>query len=58
MDEVELSRYVDSGTSIERLDLYQIMRAAGQVENIFGLSANTKYERPVKAQTEEIYELF
>ncbi|QDZ26567.1 ImmA/IrrE family metallo-endopeptidase [Noviherbaspirillum sp. UKPF54] len=49
-----LSTYVSSDTSIENLDLYQIMRAAGQVENILGLSAPTKYDRPSKAPTSDV----
>jgi hypothetical protein len=29
---------------------YQIMRAAGQVEALLGLTAHTKYERPPKGE--------
>ena len=32
--------------TIEHLDLYQVMRAAGQVETLLGLSAHTKYDQP------------
>jgi hypothetical protein len=38
-----LSGYVGSNTTTEHLDLYQIMRAAGQVETLLGLGAKAKY---------------
>jgi hypothetical protein len=41
-----LSRYVEKNTSADNLDLYQIMRAAGQVETLLGLGAQTKYDKP------------
>lgn len=41
-----LSRYVDKDTSTNSLDLYQIMRAAGQAETLLGLGAHTKYDKP------------
>jgi len=43
-----LSAHVKDDTTIEQIDLYQIMRAAGQIETLLGLSAHTKYERPQK----------
>lgn len=43
-----LASYVCQDTTTEQLDLYQIMRAAGQVETILGLAAPTKWERPKK----------
>ena len=43
-----LASYVKQDTAIEQLDLYQIMRAAGQVETILGLAAHTKVNRPKK----------
>ena len=39
-------------TTTEQLDLYQIMRAAGQVETILGLAAHTKVDRPKKKGNE------
>lgn len=42
--ETYLSGYVDDDDNIEQFDLYQIMRAAGQVETILGLTYHTKYE--------------
>jgi hypothetical protein len=41
-----LSRYVDKDTSTDSLDLYQIMRAAGQAETLLGLGSHTKYDKP------------
>jgi len=42
--ETYLSGYVDNNDNIEQFDLYQIMRAAGQIETILGLTYHTKYE--------------
>jgi hypothetical protein len=44
-----LSHYVKDDTTVEHIDLYQVMRAAGQVEALLGLTAHTKYDRPQKA---------
>jgi hypothetical protein len=44
--ETYLSNYVCKNTTIEHLDIYQIMRAAGQVEGLLGLTAHTKFEKP------------
>ena len=41
-----LTSFVEADTSVDDLDLYQIMRAAGQVETILGLSLTTRYEKP------------
>ncbi len=41
-----LANYVDENTTIDQIDIYQVMRAAGQVETLLGLTANTKYDRP------------
>ena len=40
-----LSQYMEAGVGVESLDLYQIMRAAGQVETLLGLTAHTKFDR-------------
>ena len=45
-----LSTQVKSDTTVDQIDLYQIMRAAGQVEALLGLTAHTKYERPLKGE--------
>ena len=41
-----LANYVKQDTTTEQLDMYQIMRAAGQVETLLGLAAHTKVDRP------------
>ena len=43
-----LANYVEQEATSEQLDLYQIMRAAGQIETVLGLAAHTKYDRPQK----------
>ena len=43
--ETYLSGFVAANTDIDSVDLYQIMRAAGQVENFLGLTAHTKFDR-------------
>jgi hypothetical protein len=43
--ETYLSEYVKQDTTADSLDLYQIMRAAGQVETLLGLGAHTKYDQ-------------
>ncbi len=43
-----LANYVKQDTTTEQLDMYQIMRAAGQVETLLGLAAHTKVDRPKK----------
>lgn len=45
--ETYLTNYITEHTTIDNIDLYQIMRAAGQVETILGLTAHTKYDKPV-----------
>jgi hypothetical protein len=46
--ETYLSAYVTDNTTVGDIDLYQIMRAAGQIESLLGLSAHTKYDRPIR----------
>lgn len=41
--EAYLSAYVAQNTTVDEIDLYQIMRAAGQVESVLGLTAHTSY---------------
>ena len=43
-----LAAYVKEDTTAETLDLYQVMRAAGQVETLLGLAARTRFDRPIK----------
>lgn len=40
-----LSNFVKQNTTVAFLDLYQVMRAAGQVESVLGLSSHTRYEK-------------
>lgn len=44
--ETYLSNYIEKNTTVDHLDLYQVMRAAGQVEALLGLTAHTKYDKP------------
>jgi hypothetical protein len=39
------ANHAEQYTTIEHLDLYQVMRAAGHVESLLGLTAHTKYEK-------------
>ncbi len=47
--ETYLANFVKPDTNLENIDLYQVMRAAGQVETILDLTAHTKF-RPTKAE--------
>ncbi len=40
-----LSNYVDRNTTIDKIDVYQVMRAAGQVEGLLGLTPHTTFEK-------------
>lgn len=44
--ETYLSKYVTEKTALDNIDVYQVMRAAGQVETLVGLAARTKYDKP------------
>ncbi len=41
-----LTKFVEKNTTVEKLDIYQVMRAAGQIETLLGLSSHTRYEKP------------
>jgi len=41
--ETYLSHYVNQNTTTDNIDVYQVMRAAGQVETLLGLTVPTKY---------------
>lgn len=46
-----LAAYVKENTTVETvetLDLYQVMRASGQVETLLGLAARARFDRPSK----------
>jgi hypothetical protein len=40
-----LSEFIDANMDIDSVDFYQITRAAGQVENLLGLTTPTKFDR-------------
>jgi hypothetical protein len=40
-----LAGYVSQQTTIESLDLYLVMRVAGQVESLLGIAAHTRFDR-------------
>jgi hypothetical protein len=45
--EVYLSHYVEEKTTIDDIDVYQVVRAAGQIEGLLNLAAHTKYDKPI-----------
>lgn len=47
--ETYLANYVKEHTTIDQIDLYQVMRAAGQVETLLDLTVPTKYDKPAIA---------
>ena len=47
--ETYLSNYVKEHTTVGEIDLYQVMRAAGQVEALLGLTTRIRYDRPTIA---------
>ncbi|HWQ93608.1 MAG TPA: ImmA/IrrE family metallo-endopeptidase [Clostridia bacterium] len=51
--ETYLANFVQQNTTVEHLDLYQVMRAAGQVESTLGLTAHTKYEKPAQLSPQQ-----
>lgn len=46
--ETYLANYVKQNTTVDEIDLYQVMRAAGQVETLLSLTAHTKYDKPAR----------
>lgn len=44
-----LANFVDTEFKAENIDLYQVMRAAGQVETLLDLTTHTKFDKPKKA---------
>lgn len=49
--ETYLNKYVTENTTIDQIDLYQVMRAAGQAETLLRLTTRTKYDRPKPGRT-------
>jgi len=43
-----LSNFVNADTVVEHLDVYQVTRAAGQVETLLGLAAHTNFGQPAR----------
>jgi hypothetical protein len=41
--ETYLTNYVTQNTTVDEIDLYQVMRAAGQIETLLGLTAHARY---------------
>jgi hypothetical protein len=46
-----LSKYVAPDADSDSIGLYQIMRAAGQIETLLGLAVPTRVEKPARRQT-------
>ncbi|GIK14748.1 MAG: ImmA/IrrE family metallo-endopeptidase [Candidatus Brocadia sp. AMX2] len=44
-----LANFVNANTTIDHIDVYQVMRAAGQIETQLSLAAHTQYDRPTKS---------
>lgn len=44
--ETYLKDYIRETTTIDQIDVYQVMRAAGQVEALVGLAEHTKFAKP------------
>ncbi|MBI4876704.1 MAG: ImmA/IrrE family metallo-endopeptidase [Acidobacteria bacterium] len=44
--EAYLSNYVQAHTTVDHIDVYQILGAAGDVETLLGLTAHTKFDPP------------
>lgn len=43
-----LSDFVNANTTVDQIDVYQVMRAAGQVESLLGLAAHIRFDRPTR----------
>ncbi|MDT4849131.1 hypothetical protein FQZ97_832420 [compost metagenome] len=41
-----LAEYVSEHTNVDNLDIYQLVRAVGQLETLLELTAHTRYELP------------
>jgi hypothetical protein len=44
--ETYLASYVSENTAVGDLDIYHVMRAAGQVEMLLGLGPQTRFQNP------------
>jgi len=52
--QTHLANYVTENPTVDEVDLYQVMRAAGQVEALLGLTAHTKYDKPPRCTEKNI----
>ncbi len=48
--ETYLANYVSNNMTVNDIDVYQVMRAAGQVEALLGLAEHSKFEKPEAGQ--------
>lgn len=48
-----LTDYVSTSTTVNDLDVYQVMRAAGQIETMLGLAAHARFDRPPLLQAKQ-----
>ena len=48
--ETYLANYVKDNPAVDDIDIYQVMRATGQVEALLGLAAHTRYEKPSRTR--------
>ncbi len=44
-----LSDFVNANTTVDQIDVFQVMRATGRVEALLGLAAHTRYDRPARS---------
>jgi IrrE N-terminal-like domain len=43
-----LSNFVNANTTVDQIDVYRVMRAAGQVETLIELADHTRYDPPAR----------
>lgn len=51
--ETYLTNYVEQNTTVEDIDLYQIMRAAGQIESTLSLAVSATYDNPMSSRKDK-----
>ena len=49
--ETYLANFVDSDSTLENVDVYQVMRAAGQVESVLDLATRSRFDRKATPNT-------
>lgn len=45
--ETYLSHYAKENVTVDNIDVYQVMRAAGQIETLLGLTAHTRFDTQI-----------